>query len=168
MKSEFQVSLAVLFLAAGAVHAAPATLAPAQLRLLMLKKSPALMVLDVRPPDAYAQGHIQGARNVPAQAVTTVVLPKGAKIVVYCGDASCPLSAQAASALSSAGHADVSHLDGGFAAWRAAGYPVVSGGSPTIATPVPARRPRMLLGDARRGLAAGALVPLWRSLGVMS
>ena len=85
---------------------------------------PAPLVLDVRSPGEYASGHIKGALNIPydqvAQRITEVVSPNG--VVVYCMIG--PRARRGEAALLAAGHTKVFHLEGGLAAWQAAGLPV--------------------------------------------
>ncbi|MCS6856434.1 MAG: rhodanese-like domain-containing protein [Sandaracinaceae bacterium] len=44
------------------------------------------VLLDVRTPAEYAEGHLPGAINIPVQELEarTNELPKGSRIVVYC------------------------------------------------------------------------------------
>jgi rhodanese-related sulfurtransferase len=51
----------------------------------LVKKHKAVFV-DVRPKDAYEQGHIKGAMNIPLGEVLQRLkdLPKGKMIITYC------------------------------------------------------------------------------------
>jgi rhodanese-related sulfurtransferase len=69
-------------------------------------------------------GHIQGARNVPAAGVEGAGLPRDGKLVLYCSEASCALSSASVDKLLSAGYSNVFLLNGGLVAWSAKGYPV--------------------------------------------
>ena len=44
------------------------------------------LLLDVRSPEEFADGHIEGARNIPVNEIRTAMasLPKDKPIVVYC------------------------------------------------------------------------------------
>lgn len=82
------------------------------------------LVLDVRTPAEYATGHIPGALNIPydqvPQRLAKVEGPNG--VVVYCMVG--PRARKGEAALLAAGYAPVFHLEGGLAAWQAAGLPV--------------------------------------------
>ena len=54
----------------------------------MMKKESGYIILDVRRPDEYAEGHIPGAINVPNEEIGTAEIPelpdKAQLILVYC------------------------------------------------------------------------------------
>ncbi len=81
-------------------------------------------VVDVRTPEEYASGHIPGAVNVPfdqvAQRIAEVDGPHG--VALYCMVG--PRARKGESALLAAGYEKVFHLEGGLAAWQAAGLSV--------------------------------------------
>ena len=86
-----------------------------------------VFLLDVREPNEFAGGRIEGALNVPVREVpkNLAKLPqdKNAQIVVVC--ASAVRSGYVAEALSFKGYTNVKHLAAGFVAgWEKAGYPV--------------------------------------------
>ena len=83
------------------------------------------MVLDVRTPEEYAAGHIQGAKLIPVQELSEHLaeLPKDRQIYVYCHSGR--RSAKAAAMLAKHGFSRVENMVGGIEAWKAAGYPVV-------------------------------------------
>lgn len=86
-----------------------------------------LILLDVRTPEEWAEGHIEGAILIPLDELpnrAAAELPQDAEIVVYCRSGN--RSAQAAAYLVDAGYTNVSDL-GGIIDWVAAGYPTVSG-----------------------------------------
>jgi rhodanese-related sulfurtransferase len=82
------------------------------------------VVIDVRTSEEYAAGHIPGALNIPfdqvAQRISEVEAPHG--VALYCMVG--PRARKGESALLAAGYTSVLHLDGGLAAWQAAGFPV--------------------------------------------
>ena len=84
----------------------------------------AVTVVDVRDHAEWQAGHLRGVANIPlgtlAQRIDEVP-PTGA-VVLHCQSGS--RSAIAASLLQARGRSNVVDLEGGFAAWRAAGYPV--------------------------------------------
>jgi glyoxylase-like metal-dependent hydrolase (beta-lactamase superfamily II)/rhodanese-related sulfurtransferase len=88
-----------------------------------------LIVLDVRERDAYEAGHVPGARLLPRGQLELRVndeLPDPTRrILTYCELGR--ISTLAAATLRQMGFQRAVALDGGFEAWRAAGYPVRAG-----------------------------------------
>ncbi len=84
-------------------------------------------VLDVRPPEEYAQGHVAGALNVPLDRLQERLkeLPPGRDVVAYCRGPWCVLSFEAVARLREAGF-EARRLQDGLPEWRRAGLPVVS------------------------------------------
>ena len=82
------------------------------------------VVIDVRTPEEYASGHIPGAVNIPfdqvAQRIAEIETPRG--VALYCMVG--PRARMGESALLAEGYDKVFHLQGGLAAWQAAGLPV--------------------------------------------
>jgi rhodanese-related sulfurtransferase len=82
------------------------------------------IVIDVRTPAEYASGHVPGAVNIPfdqvAQRIAELDAPQG--VALYCMVG--PRARKGESALLAAGYESVFHLEGGLAAWQAAGLPV--------------------------------------------
>jgi ArsR family transcriptional regulator len=87
-------------------------------------------VLDVRPEDEYALGHVPGAINVPLHALKNRLakLSRSKEIVAYCRGPYCVLSFEAVALLREKGY-KVRRLEDGMPEWRAAGFPVVEGGA---------------------------------------
>jgi phage shock protein E len=84
------------------------------------------VVLDVRTPEEYAAGHLEGARNLPlADAFAAAVedLPREGSYVLYCRTGN--RSAQAAKIMADAGFTDVADA-GGLETLAAAGGRVVT------------------------------------------
>lgn len=84
-------------------------------------------VIDVRPPEEYAQGHITGALNIPLDKLKTRLqeLPRDQEIVAYCRGPWCVLSFEAVARLRGAGF-QARRLEDGLPEWRRAGLPVES------------------------------------------
>jgi len=79
-----------------------------------------VVVIDVRSPKEYEDGHIEGAVNVPVEEVEAgVFVPKGKSVVTACGKGG-GRSDRAAAALSRMGVEDVHALCGGTNAWLSA------------------------------------------------
>ena len=83
-------------------------------------------VLDVRPPEEFAQGHVAGALNVPLDRLQDRLkeLPTDREVVAYCRGPWCVLSFEAVAKLREAGFA-ARRLQDGLPEWRRAGLPVV-------------------------------------------
>ncbi len=84
-----------------------------------------VLVLDVRPEDEFAMGHVRGAVNIPLEKLKRKVatLDREKEIVAYCRGAYCVLSFEAVSLLRRRGF-NVRRLEDGLPEWRAAGLPV--------------------------------------------
>jgi len=78
------------------------------------------ILLDVRTPEEYSAGHLQGARNINWLSADFLEaadsLPKDKTLYIYCQKGG--RSAKASHALDSLGY-QVINLSGGCAAWRA-------------------------------------------------
>lgn len=85
-------------------------------------------VIDVRPEDEFALGHLPGARSIPLADLTRSLsrLPCDKEVVAYCRGAYCVLSFEAVAALRARGF-KVRRLQDGFPEWRVAGLPVERG-----------------------------------------
>jgi rhodanese-related sulfurtransferase/DNA-binding transcriptional ArsR family regulator len=82
-------------------------------------------VLDVRPVDEYALGHLPGAVNIPLRELETRLaeLDRSQEIVAYCRGPYCVLSYEAVAMLRARGF-KVRRLVDGLPEWRHAGLPV--------------------------------------------
>jgi rhodanese-related sulfurtransferase/DNA-binding transcriptional ArsR family regulator len=82
-------------------------------------------VLDVRPPDEFAAGHLPNAINIPLRDLTRRVstLPKKQGVVAYCRGPYCVLAFEAVAMLRSRGF-EARRLEDGYPQWEAAGLPV--------------------------------------------
>lgn len=96
--------------------------------LLARAKKGLVTVLDVRPAEEYAAGHLPGAINVPMEKLEGYLakLPKKREIVAYCRGPYCLMSFEAVAALRKRGW-KARRLEEGFPEWKAAGLPVESG-----------------------------------------
>lgn len=85
-------------------------------------------VLDVRPADEFALGHLPGALNVPLETLEQRLgeLDPDQEVVAYCRGAYCVLSFEAVADLRRRGF-NVRRLEDGFPEWRAGGLPVEVG-----------------------------------------
>jgi hydroxyacylglutathione hydrolase len=81
------------------------------------------VVLDVRTPEEYAQGHVPAAKNIPVDTLADNLagLDKSAEVYVICQSGR--RSAAASSMLAEHGYHPV-NVNGGTAKWIAEGRPV--------------------------------------------
>jgi rhodanese-related sulfurtransferase len=99
--------------------------------LLRRARSRDIVVLDVRPPEEYAAGHIAGAVSMPLAELERRLaeLPPGRRVVAYCRGPYCVLAAEAVRLLRKRG-VEALRLKEGYPEWRDAGLPVERGGEP--------------------------------------
>ena len=100
--------------------------------LLRRARSRDVVVIDVRPPEEYAAGHIAGALSIPLGQLERRLrtLPRNKRIVAYCRGPYCVLAAEAVRRLRASGRKAV-RLKDGFPEWRDAGLPVGAGPEPS-------------------------------------
>ncbi len=81
-------------------------------------------VLDVRPEDEYAAGHVRSAINIPLRELTRRLreLPRNREVIAYCRGPYCVLAFEAVALLRERGY-KVRRLEDGFPEWKAAGLP---------------------------------------------
>jgi len=96
--------------------------------LLRRSRATAIIVLDVRPEDEFALGHLPGAVNMPLRALEARLseLDPSREVVAYCRGPYCVLSYEAVAALRARGFT-ARRLEDGLPEWRAAGLPIVIG-----------------------------------------
>ncbi len=93
---------------------------------VMITQNPSIAILDVRTPEEFAQGHLQGATLIPVQTLEEslgkLAPLKGAKIIVYCHSGN--RSAVASRLLANHGFIPL-NMDGGISAWQEAGLSTI-------------------------------------------
>ena len=97
--------------------------------LLERSKAGTVTILDVRPEDEFALGHLPGALNIPLRELEARLgeMDPDQEIVAYCRGPYCVLSYEAVAQLRARGF-KVRRLEDGLPEWRAAGLPVIAGG----------------------------------------
>ncbi len=84
------------------------------------------LVLDVRTPEEYAEGHVPGALNIPhtevAARLDELAPYRDREIVLYCRSGR--RAGIAAEVLKEAGFSRLAHLSGDMPGWAARGLPV--------------------------------------------
>ncbi len=93
--------------------------------LLRRTKDGLVTIVDVRPADEFAAGHLPGAVNIqlPDLGECLKELPKDREVIAYCRGAYCILSFEAVSQLRKEG-IKARRLEEGYPEWKAAGLPV--------------------------------------------
>lgn len=93
--------------------------------LLKRMKQKRVTVIDVRPPEEYAAGHVAGALNIPLEELEKhwKELPTSREIVAYCRGPYCLLAYEAVAKLRRRG-LKARRMEKGFPEWRQAGLPV--------------------------------------------
>jgi len=96
--------------------------------LLERSRLGSVTILDVRPQDEFALGHLPGALNIPLRDLEARLgeMDPRQEIVAYCRGPYCVLSYEAVAALRSRGF-KIRRLEDGLPEWRAAGFPVTIG-----------------------------------------
>ena len=93
--------------------------------LMVRMQSDSVVLLDVRPGDEFASGHLPGAIHIDVADLEAraAQLPKDREIVAYCRGPYCVMSYKAVQVLRGRGYT-VRRLEDGFPEWKAAGLPV--------------------------------------------
>ncbi len=122
--------------------------------LLRRVRAGSVTVIDVRPAEEFAAGHVPGAISLPLEDLEAGLrrLPPRRPIVAYCRGPYCVMAFEAVRRLRARG-LDARRLEEGFPEWRAEGLPVAVGDSPVAAGAgsrgLPARRTRPRAGGGR-------------------
>jgi thioredoxin len=94
-----------------------------------IKQNPQALLMDVRTPEEYANGHLEKAQNMDWNGAhfedQIATLDKSQPIYVYC--LSGGRSSAAAERMRSLGFRQVYELDGGISQWRNKGLPEIKG-----------------------------------------
>ena len=93
--------------------------------LLARARKGLVTVLDVRPVEEYAAGHVPGALNIPVHELEKRIkdLPKRREVVAYCRGPYCLMSYDAVALLRKKGF-KARRLQDGMPEWRLGGHPV--------------------------------------------
>ena len=93
----------------------------------MMNRGKATAVIDVRGNDEYAAGHLRDAKNIPladlGNRIGELDKSKTKTVIVVCQSGA--RADKAVRQIKAAGFEDVYALEGGIAAWTAAGLPVI-------------------------------------------
>lgn len=104
------------------------TLEPVSCDELRRRLAEGVVILDVRPPEEFAAGHLPGAVNIPLSQLPHRLgeLPRGREVIAYCRGPYCVLSLEAVAWLRQHGFT-ARRLAEGLPEWRWAGLPVEFG-----------------------------------------
>nr|WP_317362747.1 rhodanese-like domain-containing protein [uncultured Blautia sp.] len=86
--------------------------------LITFHKTKGGVLLDVRTPQEYLEGHVPGSKNVPLQTIDTIrqlIAAKDTPLFVYCHSGA--RSSQAAAMLGKMGYTNVKNI-GGIASYK--------------------------------------------------
>ena len=89
--------------------------------------APGFVLLDVRSPALFQQGHIRGAVNLPHGKIVASMMgayPAGTMFVTYCAGPHCNGAARGALRLARLGY-PVKIMAGGITGWLDEGFPLV-------------------------------------------
>ena len=80
-----------------------------------------IVLIDVRPPEEFAAGHIEGATSIPLDELDERIaeLPRGRDVVAYCRGPFCAFAHEAVRRLNAAGRS-ARRLEEGWPEWRLA------------------------------------------------
>jgi rhodanese-related sulfurtransferase/predicted transcriptional regulator len=101
--------------------------------LRRLARSGAVTVIDVRPSNEFAAGHVKGAINVPVAELDRHIkeFPRDREIIAYCRGPYCVLAYTAVEQLRERGFT-ARRMEDGFPEWKAAGLPVAHSERPAV------------------------------------
>ncbi len=94
------------------------------------------VLIDVREPDEFREGHIEGALNIPRGVLefklsgAPELSARDLRIVLYCKTSG--RAALAAASLQEMGYLSVKSIAGGFDVWVAAGKPAIKPSLPSF------------------------------------
>lgn len=127
MTRRLPLGLLLFAIAFRAVAAGPAAIEPKALVERIAWADQYLVVLDVRTPAEYAEGHVPGAINIPhtelASRIAELAGAREKDVVVYCRSGS--RADEALDTLGKAGFKRLFHLKGDYTRWSDEKRPVV-------------------------------------------
>jgi rhodanese-related sulfurtransferase len=119
--------------ATGTVSSYPQPTVGHEVQLLLQQGA---LAVDARSPEAFAAGHLPGARSLPLSEIEELLdafrreVATDRPLIVYCSGYGCPDSFDLGLLLLAAGYTEVYAYEGGFPEWRDAGRPLAGGGAP--------------------------------------
>ncbi len=88
-----------------------------------------MILIDVRKPVEYAEGHVNGATNIPLADLESYkkYFPTDIELVVMCDGSDCQRSQAAAEKLTDWGFKRIKNFKGGIKEWKQEAFPIVIG-----------------------------------------
>lgn len=126
LREQAEERLVELQVAVASVVESPAELQPMDRKTILKRaRSGEVLILDVRPEEEFAAGHLPHAHSVPVNDLKKRLaeIPKDVPVVAYCRGPFCFMAKDAVKLLRSRGY-QAMHLTDGVAEWRAHGLPV--------------------------------------------
>lgn len=99
---------------------------PSDVYMDLQNNSAGIIVIDARTQEAYSQGHVPRAINLPWRKIdlsSTAAMPRDRVLVTYCDGIHCNASTKAAMRLAALGFLVKEMIDG-MQGWKREGYPV--------------------------------------------
>ncbi|MFC1748660.1 rhodanese-like domain-containing protein [Pseudomonadota bacterium] len=126
LSSTFALITCIVLLNISAADTSPTSISAPKLQELLKSESNDMLLLDVRSPREYAQGHISTALNIPHTVLGKNIYKidnyKNKPVIIYCRSG--VRAGIASQILSDAGFSKLLHLSGDMNGWHAAGFPV--------------------------------------------
>ncbi|MFW5856248.1 MAG: rhodanese-like domain-containing protein [Planctomycetota bacterium] len=96
-----------------------------------LENNENIHLIDVLQPDAFREGHLPGAENVPIgmdfeERIQQAVPDKSEEVVLYCASTDCPASEKAYQKMERLGYENIYDYEEGKAGWKEAGHALKS------------------------------------------
>ncbi len=102
-----------------------------EVKSMIDRMEPGLVVIDARTPAEYQEVHIKGAVNIPLPTLekdpAALTFPKDAKLVFYCNGFKCGKSPKAARLAATLGYRNLYVLSEGMPAWEEKGFGIYAG-----------------------------------------
>jgi phage shock protein E len=85
------------------------------------------VLIDVREPDEWREGHVAGARHIPLGDLPARLgeVPQDRPVLLFCRSGN--RSGKATAFLRQQGYGQATNVEGGITAWQRAGLPVMRG-----------------------------------------
>lgn len=94
----------------------------------LIQESSEIVVLDIRTPEEFAEGHVAGAMNIDFRSESFAEdiskLDPGTPVVLHCRSGN--RSGQSLPTLEKVGFEEIYHLEAGFNGWQASNLPVAT------------------------------------------
>ena len=102
-----------------------------EVKAMMDRKEPGLVVIDVRTPEEFQEVHIKGAVSLPLPDLeknsSALTFSKDSKLLFYCNGFKCGMSHRAARLAWSLGYHDIYVLSEGMPVWEEKGFAIYTG-----------------------------------------